>query len=107
MTFDLEGELGEGEIENTAGSDKGKEKRDGSGTGLMKRLENAVRLEEAKKDPEKGQVIAKKHSWKVTMERAAEIKVHDDPKQQVHDDPKLLRPWFEGRKEGFVNEGST
>ncbi|KAK8709721.1 hypothetical protein V6N13_060729 [Hibiscus sabdariffa] len=30
----------------------------------FKELENVMRLEEAKKDPKKGEVIAKKHSWK-------------------------------------------
>ncbi|XWS39108.1 hypothetical protein CRYUN_Cryun18bG0021900 [Craigia yunnanensis] len=125
----------------------------------LKELENAMKLEEAKKDPEKGEVIAKKHSWKAAMDRAAGIKVHDDPKllkhgiqkekkrhqknvekwnervetteklkaekqqkrseniaDKIHQkkmrqiakrEKKLLRPGFEGRKEGFINEGST
>ncbi|GMI95883.1 hypothetical protein like AT5G05210 [Hibiscus trionum] len=125
----------------------------------FKELENAMKLEEAKKDPEKGAVIAKKHSWKAAMDRAAGIKVHDDPKllkqsirkekkkhtknvekwneraetteklkadkqqkrseniaDKIHQkkmrriakrEKKLLRPGFEGRKEGFINEGST
>ncbi|XVF62766.1 hypothetical protein PTKIN_Ptkin09bG0034900 [Pterospermum kingtungense] len=46
----------------------------------IKELENAMKLEEAKKDPEKGEAIARKHSWKAAMDRAAGIKVHDDPK---------------------------
>ncbi|XVF28504.1 hypothetical protein REPUB_Repub15cG0034900 [Reevesia pubescens] len=125
----------------------------------FKELENAMKLEEAKKDPEKGEIIAKKHSWKAAMDRAAGIKVHDDPKllkqsiqkekrrhqknvekwtervettgklkaekqqkrseniaDKIHQkkmrriakrEKKLLRPGFEGRKEGFINEGST
>lgn len=123
-----------------------------------KELERAKRLEEAKKDPEKGDAIAKKQSWKAAMDRAAGVKVHDDPKliqksiqkekkrqqknakkwqdrtetreqmkaekQQKRSDniadrihqkkmrkiakreKKLMRPGFEGRKEGFINEGS-
>ncbi|KAJ4971764.1 hypothetical protein NE237_004863 [Protea cynaroides] len=43
-------------------------------------LEEAKRLEEAKKDPEKGEIISKKHSWKAATGRAAGIKVHDDVK---------------------------
>lgn len=122
-------------------------------------LERAMKLEAAKKDPEKGDVIAKKHSWKAATSRAAGIKVHDDPKllkQSIHKDKKrqeknaekwkeriegqqkfkvekqqkrsgniadrieqnkmrkiakrekkLLRPGFEGRKEGFINEGGN
>lgn len=125
----------------------------------FKELENATKLQEAKKDPEKGEVIAKKHSWKAAMDRAAGIKVHDDPKllkqsiqkekkrhqknvekwnervetteklktekqqkrsdniaEKIHQkkmrriakrEKKLLRPGFEGRKDGFINEGST
>ncbi|CAL9229233.1 unnamed protein product [Arabidopsis halleri] len=124
-----------------------------------KELERAMKLEDAKKDPEKGDVIAKKHSWKAATSRAAGIKVHDDPKllkQSIHKDKKrheknaekwkervegqqkfkvekqqkrsgniadrieqnkmrkiakrekkLLRPGFEGRKEGFINEGGN
>ncbi|KAG2334537.1 hypothetical protein Bca52824_005717 [Brassica carinata] len=120
-------------------------------------LERALKLEAAKKDPEKGEVIAKKHSWQSATSRAAGFKVHDDPKllkQSIHKEKKrqekstekwkervegqqkvrvekqqkrsgniadrieqnkqrkiakrekkLLRPGFEGRKEGFVNEG--
>ncbi|KAG2334764.1 hypothetical protein Bca4012_000240 [Brassica carinata] len=120
-------------------------------------LERALKLEAAKKDPEKGEVIAKKHSWQAATSRAAGVKVHDDPKllkQSIHKEKKrheknaekwkervegqqkvrvekqqkrsgniaerieqnkmrkiakrekkLLRPGFEGRKEGFVNEG--
>ncbi|KAI8539022.1 hypothetical protein RHMOL_Rhmol09G0148800 [Rhododendron molle] len=41
-----------------------------------KELEMAKRLEEAKKDPG----VAKKHSWKAAVSRAAGDKVHDDPK---------------------------
>ncbi|OMO95303.1 Surfeit locus 6 [Corchorus olitorius] len=125
----------------------------------QKELENALKLQEAKNDPEKGEAIAKKHSWRAALDRAAGIKVHDDPKllkqsiqkekkkhqknvqkwnervetteklksekQQkrsenitgkIHEkkmrriakrEKKLLRPGFEGRKEGFINEGSS
>uniref|UniRef100_A0A5B6ZCF6 Surfeit locus protein 6 n=1 Tax=Davidia involucrata TaxID=16924 RepID=A0A5B6ZCF6_DAVIN len=121
-----------------------------------KELESAKKLEEAKKDPEKGEVVAKKHSWKAATNRAAGIKVHDDPrllKQSIHKgkkrheknvgkwkdrvdsrekmkgekqhkraeniaerihqkkmrkiakrEKKLMRPGFEGRKEGYINE---
>ncbi|KAL0728578.1 hypothetical protein Bca4012_024671 [Brassica carinata] len=120
-------------------------------------LEKALKLEAAKKDPEKGEVIAKKHSWQSATSRAAGFKVHDDPKllkQSIHKEKKrqekstekwkervegqqkvrvekqqkrsgniadrieqnklrkiakrekkLLRPGFEGRKEGFINDG--
>ncbi|XP_028773464.1 ribosomal RNA-processing protein 14-C isoform X2 [Neltuma alba] len=123
-----------------------------------KELEKAKKVEEAKKDPEKGEVIAKKQSWKAAMDRAAGIKVHDDPKlleksikkekkrqqknsekwkeridtrekmkaekqqrrsehigERIHQkkmrriakrEKKLMRPGFEGRKEGFINEVS-
>lgn len=122
-----------------------------------KELERAMKLEAAKKDPEKGEVVAKNHSWKAATSRAAGFKVHDDPKllkQSIHKEKKrheknaekwkervegqqkvrvekqqkrsgniadrieqnkmrkiakrekkLLRPGFEGRKEGFINEG--
>ncbi|GMN61484.1 hypothetical protein TIFTF001_030569 [Ficus carica] len=125
----------------------------------MLELERAKKLEEAKKDPEKGDVISKKHSWKAATSRAAGIKVHDDPKllkqsiqkekrrqqknaqrwkervqttqkmkaerqqkrseniaAKKHDkkmrkiakrEKKLMRPGFEGRKEGFVNEDTA
>ncbi|XP_038880229.1 ribosomal RNA-processing protein 14-C-like [Benincasa hispida] len=125
----------------------------------LEELERAKILEEAKKDPEKGEIIAKKHSWNAATSRAAGLKVHDDPKllmkslkkgkkqqlknvekwkeriettqkmkaerqqkrsdniaQKIHDkkmrkiakrEKKLMRPGFEGRKEGFINEGTT
>ncbi|KAK0601948.1 hypothetical protein LWI29_028957 [Acer saccharum] len=117
----------------------------------------ARKFEEAKKDPEKGEMIAKKYSWKAATIRAAGIKVHDDPKllkQSLHKkkrhqknvgkwnerigttqklkvdkqqkrsenisgrihekkmrriekrEKKLMRPGFEGRKQGFVNHNS-
>ncbi|CAA6656353.1 unnamed protein product [Spirodela intermedia] len=119
-------------------------------------LEMAKQLEEAKKDPEKGEVVSKKHSWKAAVNRAAGVKVHDDPKllkesikkekkkhqknaqkwkersetreklmaekqkkrsdnikERIHQtklrkiekrEKKLMRPGFEGRKEGFLND---
>jgi hypothetical protein len=117
-----------------------------------KALEQAKRLQEAKKDPEKASKIA----WDTARRRAAGEKVHDDPKlikeslkkeekrQQKHAaqwkerqktvdkqrkekqkkrtenirdrahqkkmrkiekrEKKLMRPGFEGRKDGYVNE---
>ncbi|MCL7028032.1 hypothetical protein MKW94_020256 [Papaver nudicaule] len=119
-------------------------------------LEEARKIQEAKKDPEKGEMIAKKHSIRAATDRAAGIKVHDDPKlinksikkekkqqqksakkwkdrdetknkiraekQKARSDniqgriqakkakkiekreKKLMRPGFEGRKQGFINE---
>ncbi|PIA56964.1 hypothetical protein AQUCO_00700967v1 [Aquilegia coerulea] len=115
-------------------------------------LEEAKKLEEVKKDPELG----KKFSWKTAADRAAGVKVHDDPKlinksikkdKKKHDknvekwkeridsrdkvrnekqqkrsgniaeriqdkknrriakrEKKLMRPGFEGRKEGFITK---
>uniref|UniRef100_A0A2N9GB90 Ribosomal RNA-processing protein 14/surfeit locus protein 6 C-terminal domain-containing protein n=1 Tax=Fagus sylvatica TaxID=28930 RepID=A0A2N9GB90_FAGSY len=45
----------------------------------FKALERAKKLEEAMKDPEKDEIILKKHSWKSATSRAAGMKVHDDP----------------------------
>lgn len=125
----------------------------------LEELERAKKLEEAKKDSEKGEIISKKHSWKAATNRAAGLKVHDDAKllmkslkkekkqqlknvqkwkdriettqkmkaerqqkrsdniaQKIQDkkmrkiakrEKKLMRPGFEGRKEGFINEGTT
>ncbi|KAI3980121.1 hypothetical protein MKX01_034727 [Papaver californicum] len=119
-------------------------------------LVEARKIQEAKKDPEKGEIIAKKHSLSTAISRAAGIKVHDDPKlinksikkdkkqqqksakkwkdrdetknkvraekQKARNDniqgriqakrakkiekreKKLMRPGFEGRKQGFINE---
>lgn len=119
-----------------------------------KELERALQLEEAKKDPEKGEVFTKKHSWKTATERAMGVKVHDNPKllkkslqkdKKKHEksvekwkqrvettekmkrgkqdkrkenikaridkkkqtkidkrEKKLMRPGFEGRKEGYI-----
>ncbi|TQE09548.1 hypothetical protein C1H46_004767 [Malus baccata] len=46
----------------------------------LQELERAKQLQEAKKDPDKGEIISQKHSWKAATSRAAGIKVHDDPK---------------------------
>ncbi|KAG7568262.1 Ribosomal RNA-processing protein 14/surfeit locus protein 6 C-terminal domain [Arabidopsis thaliana x Arabidopsis arenosa] len=46
-----------------------------------KELEMAMKLENLKKDPEKGDILATKHSWKAAISRAAGIKVRDDPKR--------------------------
>ncbi|XP_020597682.1 ribosomal RNA-processing protein 14-C [Phalaenopsis equestris] len=119
-------------------------------------LEKAKKLEDAKKDPEKGKVVAEKHSWKTAMSRAVGEKVHDDSKvlrqslkkeQKRHQkhaekwkeriesqikvreekqktrtenireriqqkkkrriekrEKKLMRPGFEGRKDGYINQ---
>ncbi|RWW00566.1 hypothetical protein GW17_00036465, partial [Ensete ventricosum] len=119
-------------------------------------LERAKKLEDSKKDPDKGLMVSKKHSWNAAVSRAAGMKVHDDPKllkesmkkekkrQQKHAEKweerikntektraekqksraenikerikqkkmrriekrekKLMRPGFEGRKEGYINE---
>ncbi|KAF6174220.1 hypothetical protein GIB67_033752 [Kingdonia uniflora] len=132
--------------------ERGKKKRKLS---KAQALEQAKKLEEAKRDPEKGSEVAKKHALKAAMDRAAGIKVHDDPKiiklsikkdkkrqeknaekwkdrigsrekervekQQTRSaniteraqqkkarkiakrEKKLMRPGFEGRKEGFIN----
>ncbi|KAF5752432.1 Surfeit protein 6 [Tripterygium wilfordii] len=125
----------------------------------LKKLEKAKNLEEAKMDPEKGEIVSKKHAWKAATSRAAGIKIHDDPKllkqsikkekkkhqknvgkwkervetteklkaekqkkrshnisERIHEkkmrriakrEKKLMRPGFEGRKEGFINASST
>ncbi|CAL9069192.1 ribosomal RNA-processing protein 14-C-like [Musa acuminata AAA Group] len=122
----------------------------------LQELERAKKLQDSKKDPEKGLMVSKKHSWKAAVSRAAGMKVHDDPKllkesmkkekkrQQKHAEKweeriknteniraekqktraenikerikqkkmrriekrekKLMRPGFEGRKEGYINE---
>ncbi|XP_020100608.1 ribosomal RNA-processing protein 14-C [Ananas comosus] len=132
---------------------KGKKKK--SKLSKQQELERARRLEAAKKDPEKGEKFAMKHSWKAAASRAAGEKVHDDPKllkesikreersrkkhaekwkermetvekaraekQKTRADnirgraeqkrmrriekreKKLMRPGFEGRKEGYIN----
>ncbi|KAI3966208.1 hypothetical protein MKW92_034561 [Papaver armeniacum] len=119
-------------------------------------LEEARKIQEAKKDPEKGEIISKKHTLSTAISRAAGIKVHDDPKlinksinkqrkqqqksaqkwkdrdetknkaraekQKARNDniqgriqakkakkiekreKKLMRPGFEGRRQGFINE---
>lgn len=118
-------------------------------------MKRQKKLEEAKKDPEKGEMIATKHSWQTATSRAAGIKVHDNPKllkqsiqkdkkkhqknvgkwkertetrermkaekqqkrsanisERIHQkkmrriekrEKKLLRPGFEGRKDGYIN----
>ncbi|XP_052200267.1 ribosomal RNA-processing protein 14-like [Diospyros lotus] len=122
----------------------------------VKELERAEQLKEAKGDPERGEGVSKKHSWKAAVSRAAGIKVHDDPKllkqsmkkekkrheknvekwkervdsrqkmkgekqqkradniaERIHQkkmrkiakrEKKLLRPGFEGRKDGYINQ---
>ncbi|WCJ31001.1 Surfeit locus protein 6 [Euphorbia peplus] len=121
----------------------------------VKELEKAKELVEAKKNPEKGDVI----SWQAAKDRAKGVKVHDDPKllklslkkekkmrqknaekwkeriesqqkmkaekqqkrshnisdriqqkkarQIAKREKKLMRPGFEGRKEGYINKPST
>ncbi|WOG89416.1 hypothetical protein DCAR_0208654 [Daucus carota subsp. sativus] len=143
-------EFGKVRIENEVGRDKKKKK----GSKAVE-LERARKLEEAKKDPEKGEVVAKQHSWKAATSRAMGIKVHDSTKilkesikkekkrheknaskwkervettnklksekqqkragniaeraKQKKDrkiakrEKKLMRPGFEGRKQGYIN----
>ncbi|KAK4785991.1 hypothetical protein SAY86_002680 [Trapa natans] len=125
----------------------------------QKELERVMKLEQEMKDPEKGKVVLKKHSWRAATSRAAGIKVHDDSKllkQSLHKEKKrhqknsekrkerveiqqkvkadkqqkrseniagrahekklrkiakrekkLMRPGFEGRKEGYINGPSA
>ncbi|XP_048140533.1 ribosomal RNA-processing protein 14-C-like [Rhodamnia argentea] len=135
--------------------DDGDNKKKKRKVSKLKELEKAKRLEEAKKDPDKGERI----SWKAATSRAAGLKVHDDPKllkksikkekkqrqknagkwkeriettekmksqkqqkrsdniaERAHDkkmrriakrEKKLLRPGFEGRKEGYINQDGS
>ena len=125
----------------------------------VKELEKARKLEAEKKDPEKGEIISKKLSWKAATSRAAGIKIHDDPKllkqsmqkekkshqknaekwkervetrermrsqkqqtrseniaERIHQkkmqriakrEKKLMRPGFEGRKQGFITKDKS
>ncbi|EOA28891.1 hypothetical protein CARUB_v10025136mg, partial [Capsella rubella] len=70
--------------DNDAGNwKKNKKKR----VSKAKELEMAMKLRDLKKDPEKGDVVAKKNSWQAAIKRAAGIKVRDDPKrlkQRIH-----------------------
>ncbi|KAJ7967657.1 surfeit locus protein 6-like [Quillaja saponaria] len=139
------------------GETHGKKKRKFS---KFKELERAKKLEDAKKDPEKGDFVAEKLAWKSAMSRASGSKVHDDPKllqksikkqkrrqqknaqkwkerienrermradkqkkrseniaERIHqkkmhriakrEKKLMMRPGFEGRKEGYINEGSA
>ncbi|KAM7532374.1 hypothetical protein LguiB_035784 [Lonicera macranthoides] len=144
-----------GKVKIADDDDDGSTKKKMKGS-KAKELERAKRLQEAKKDPEKGHVVSKKHSWKAATSRAAGVKVHDDPKilkQSIHKEKKrheknvgkwkerietvekmkgekqqkragniadriqqkkirkiakrekkLMRPGFEGRKQGYINE---
>ncbi|KAH9606578.1 hypothetical protein KSS87_016748 [Heliosperma pusillum] len=42
-------------------------------------LKKALELEEAKKDPEKGNTVKAQHAWKAATDRAMGKKVHDNP----------------------------
>lgn len=64
-----------GKLKIETDEERERKKRKGS---KSKELERAKRLEEAKKDPDKGEVVAKKHSWKAATSRAMGIKVHDN-----------------------------
>ncbi|KAK1397180.1 ribosomal RNA-processing protein 14-C [Heracleum sosnowskyi] len=144
-------EFGKLRIDNEVG---GRDKKRKKGSKAVE-LERARKLEEAKKDPEKGEVVAKQHSWKAATSRAMGIKVHDSTKilkesikkdkkrheknaskwkdrveskekfskekqqkragniaeraKQKKDrkiakrEKKLMRPGFEGRKQGYIN----
>lgn len=143
-------EFGKLRIDNEVGREKKRKK----GSKAVE-LERARKLEEAKKDPEKGELVAKQHSWKAATSRAMGIKVHDSTKilkesmkkdkkrheksaskwkerveskdklksekqqkragniaeraKQKKDrkiakrEKKLMRPGFEGRKQGYIN----
>ncbi|OMO63644.1 putative Caldesmon [Corchorus olitorius] len=70
-----------------------------------KELENALKLQEAKKDPEKEKLKAEKQQKR--SENISE-KIHEKKMRRIAKrEKKLLRPGFEGRKEGFINEGSS
>ncbi|XP_057522289.1 ribosomal RNA-processing protein 14-like isoform X2 [Amaranthus tricolor] len=165
VTKDNERDIEKEASEAAKGIEFGKVKLAGSSDDVLKKkkkrklskekeLKRALELEEAKKDPEKGEAVAKKHSWKAATERAMGVKVHDNPKlikeslrkekkkhkksveqwkQRVETtqkmkkekqdkrkgnikakidkkkqakiekrEKKLMRPGFEGRKEGFI-----
>ena len=138
--------------------DESRGKRKKKKLSKVQELERVKMLQEMKKDPEKGDLVTKKHSWKAAVERAAGLKVHDDPKmlkeslkkekkkrqksaqkwkeriesrdklladkqkkrsenikERIHQtklkkiekrEKKLMRPGFEGRREGFANAPS-
>ncbi|KAL0922015.1 hypothetical protein M5K25_005974 [Dendrobium thyrsiflorum] len=66
-----------GQVKLAGMEERGKKKRKFS---KQQELDKAKKLEEAKKDPEKGKMIAEKHSWRAAMSRAVGEKVHDDTK---------------------------
>ncbi|KAG1333989.1 putative ribosomal RNA-processing protein 14-C [Cocos nucifera] len=88
-----------GQVKIGAEDDKKKKKKK-----LCKQqaLERAKKLEEAKKDPEKGEKVSKKQSWKAAVRRAAGVKVHDDPKllkESIKKEKKRQRKHAEKWKE--------
>ncbi|CAA0372592.1 Ribosomal RNA-processing protein 14/surfeit locus protein 6 C-terminal domain [Arabidopsis suecica] len=67
-----------------------------------KELEMAMTLEALKKDQEKGDIVAKNHSWQAAISRAAGIKIHDDPKRlkkRIHKETKMREKNTEKWKE--------
>ncbi|MQL81767.1 hypothetical protein Taro_014231 [Colocasia esculenta] len=152
-------ELAFGHVKIGGADDKMGKKKKRKKVSKLQTLEKAKQLEEARKDPEKGETVSKKHSWKAAVSRAAGVKVHDDPKllkesikkenkrhqksvekwkervksreklkaekqktrsdnikERIHQkkmrkiekrEKKLMRPGFEGRKEGYINEAGS
>ncbi|KAF8409860.1 hypothetical protein HHK36_002378 [Tetracentron sinense] len=65
-------------------------------------------MEEEKKDPESGEIISKKQSWKAETSRAAGIKVHDDPKllkQSIKKEKKKHKKNVEKWKDRIESRG--
>lgn len=80
--------------------DDGKRKR--KGLSKEKQLAKAEKLKEAKMDPEKGEIVSKKHSWSAAVSRATGVKVHDDPrilKESMRKEKKLREKHSEQWKE--------
>lgn len=144
-----------GRVKISVGNENTKETQKKRKDSKGKLLEKATKLQSTMQDPEKGQVVAMDHSWSAAANRAAGVKVLDNPKllkqsmkkekhkhhknaqkwkeraelkekaadakqqtraeniaqrsQQKKErliakrEKKLLRPGFEGRKNGFIN----
>lgn len=144
-----------GRVKLTVGSENTKDTHKKRKESKGQLLEKATKLQSTVQDPEKGQVVAMEHSWSAAANRAAGVKVLDNPKllkqsmkreKQKHHknaqkwkeraelkekaadakqqtraehiahrsqqkkerliakrEKKLLRPGFEGRKDGFIN----
>lgn len=144
-----------GRVKISVGNENTKETQKKRKDSKGKLLEKATKLQSTMQDPEKGEVVAMDHSWSAAANRAAGVKVLDNPKllkqsmkkekhkhhknaqkwkeraelkekaadakqqtraeniaqrsQQKKErliakrEKKLLRPGFEGRKNGFIN----